>query len=124
MKYSQSTRGFYDETIHTEIPADAVEIDFDTYQLLLAGQSNGQIIVPNVNGFPELANPPAPTTEEQAAAVRQQRDRLLTETDWVVVKALETSTVVPANYVTYRQELRDITLQAGFPSTVTWPVLA
>ncbi len=56
-----------------------------------------------------------------AALVRTQRDKLLAETDWVVTKAKETSTNIPAAIKTYRQELRDISSAEGFPHTMTWP---
>ena len=56
-----------------------------------------------------------------AASVRTQRDRLLADTDWVVTKAKETSTNIPAAIKTYRQELRDISAAEGFPHTMTWP---
>jgi hypothetical protein len=46
---------------------------------------------------------------------RKKRDDLLTETDWVVVKAQETSTEVPAEWSTYRQALRDITTHDNWP---------
>jgi len=58
---------------------------------------------------------------EAAASVRNQRDKLLAETDWVVTKAKETSTNIPAAIKTYRQELRDISAAEGFPHTMTWP---
>ena len=56
-----------------------------------------------------------------ATNVRSERDRLIAETDWIVVKAKETSTNVPAAIKTYRQELRDLPTTSGFPHTVTWP---
>ena len=56
-----------------------------------------------------------------ATSVRSQRDRLIAETDWIVVKAKETSTNVPAAIKTYRQELRDLPTASGFPHTMTWP---
>ena len=58
---------------------------------------------------------------EQAANVRQSRNAKLAETDWVVIKAMETGTAVPADVSAERQALRDITTQAGFPWNVTWP---
>jgi len=58
---------------------------------------------------------------EQAKAVRASRDAKLAATDWVVIKAVETSTDVPAETAAIRQALRDITSQAGFPWTITWP---
>jgi len=56
-----------------------------------------------------------------AESVRSQRDRLIAETDWIVVKAKETSTNVPTAIKTYRQELRDLPTASGFPHTMTWP---
>ena len=58
---------------------------------------------------------------EQAKSVRASRDAKLAETDWVVIKATETGTPVPADVAAERQALRDITAQAGFPWTVQWP---
>ena len=58
---------------------------------------------------------------EQAKNVRNSRNQKLAETDWVVIKAMETGTAVPADVAAERQALRDITTQAGFPWNVTWP---
>ena len=49
--------------------------------------------------------------------VRSFRDGLLTETD---VWALSDRTM-SAEQTAYRQALRDITSQAGFPTDITWP---
>ena len=57
------------------------------------------------------------------ASVKQRRDRLLSSTDWQVTKATETGQPVPLPWLSYRQALRDITLQVGYPFTVIWPVL-
>lgn len=53
--------------------------------------------------------------------IRQERDRLLSETDWVVAHATETGQPVPEHMSVYRQELRDLTEQEGFPYHVEWP---
>ena len=59
---------------------------------------------------------------EAAASVRSERDRLIAETDWVVVMAKETGTNIAAAMKTYRQALRDLpTTEAGFPHRITWP---
>jgi hypothetical protein len=55
---------------------------------------------------------------EQAKSVRAERNRLIAECDWTQV---EDSPVDKAAWATYRQELRDLTLQAGFPFDVTYP---
>ena len=52
--------------------------------------------------------------------VRLQRDRLLNETDWIVTKAKETNTNIPAAWKTYRQSLRDVPSQSD-PDNITWP---
>jgi hypothetical protein len=57
---------------------------------------------------------------EQATAeanIRAKRDSLLQETDWMALSDVTMS----AAMTTYRQALRDITGQAGFPYSVTWP---
>lgn len=58
---------------------------------------------------------------EQAKSVRDERDRRLAETDWVVIKALETGAPVPQEITLQRQALRDIPKQPGFPWGVVWP---
>jgi hypothetical protein len=59
---------------------------------------------------------------EQAKSVRAQRDTKLAECDWRVIKALESGTPQDFDWAAYRQALRDITTQAGFPWTIDWPV--
>jgi hypothetical protein len=59
---------------------------------------------------------------EQAKSVRQSRDAKLAESDWRVIKALESNTPQDFEWAAYRQALRDITSQTGFPWTIDWPV--
>jgi hypothetical protein len=59
---------------------------------------------------------------DQAKSVRQSRDDKLKETDWVVIKNLESNANIPGVWEVYRQALRDIPTQEGFPWTITWPV--
>jgi len=54
---------------------------------------------------------------EAATAVRAERDALLAETDWMGMSDV----TMPAEWATYRQALRDVPSQDGFPHTVTWP---
>ena len=58
---------------------------------------------------------------EQAKSVRTARDDKLKECDWVVIKNLELNANIPGAWEVYRQALRDIPAQAGFPQTITWP---
>jgi hypothetical protein len=57
-----------------------------------------------------------------AESVRTQRDAKLAESDWMVIKSAETGIALAAEWAAYRQALRDIPSQAGFPNEVVWPV--
>ena len=59
---------------------------------------------------------------DQAKAVRQQRDTKLAESDWRVIKALESNIPQDFAWAAYRQALRDVSAQAGFPWDIEWPV--
>ena len=54
--------------------------------------------------------------------VRIQRQKLLSQSDWIVTKSIEAGVPVPAAWVAYRQALRDIT-EAGDPLAVAWPTI-
>ena len=58
------------------------------------------------------------TASEQRAA----RDAALSACDWVVVKHLEVGSPVPDAWADYREALRDLPEQPGFPFTHAWPV--
>jgi hypothetical protein len=60
-------------------------------------------------------------TQEKARSVRSERDHMLQQTDWIVVMNAEKGTNIPVEWQRYRQALRDITGQARFPFSVTWP---
>ena len=55
---------------------------------------------------------------EQAKAVRDTRNQKLKDSDWTQVAD---APVDKAAWATYRQALRDITSQAGFPWDIQWP---
>lgn len=55
IKFSAYTGGFYDTDIHTVIPDDAVGITNEYHATLMQGQTNGQEIKADKNGFPVLA---------------------------------------------------------------------
>ena len=55
---------------------------------------------------------------EQAKSVRATRGTKLAECDWTQVAD---APVDKAVWATYRQSLRDVTTQTGFPWTITWP---
>ena len=55
------------------------------------------------------------------AIAREDRNRLLSESDWVVVKAQEDGTPVPAEWVEYRNALRDLPETEGWPFVINYP---
>lgn len=115
--YSPANKGFYTAPVHGDaIPEDAIEVEAEDHAALLAGQGEGKSIVPGEDGYPVLAV--IPLDENQ---VRAKRDALLNASDWVVTRAFETGESVPAEWAAYRQALRDVPEQAGFPESVTWP---
>jgi hypothetical protein len=54
----------------------------------------------------------------QSANARKRRNKLLSASDWTQVAD---APVDKAAWATYRQALRDISAQAGFPWAVEWP---
>ena len=67
--------------------------------------------------------PQVVSDEHLIEVAKTQRDLLLSETDWYLIRQVETGEAVPANVLNYRQALRDITKQPGYPNTIEWPVL-
>ena len=67
--------------------------------------------------------PPAPTPEELAAEVRIQRNRLLASSDWTQLADARDALgeTKAAEWDAYRQALRDVPQQEGFPENVVWP---
>lgn len=90
--------------------------------------------VANENGWVECPNeadigwevdahgkfsPPKPDLETLSFMVRAERDRLLQSTDWT--QGADIPTTIKSAYKPYRQALRDVPLQEGFPYNIIWP---
>ena len=56
-----------------------------------------------------------------AASARQKRDRLIATTDYLVTPDYPIEPDRLAKVKIYRQALRDIPEQSGFPRSITWP---
>jgi len=59
--------------------------------------------------------------ELPANIAREERNRLLAKSDWMVVRAYDTGEALAPEWQEYRQALRDITQQSGFPDSIQWP---
>lgn len=97
------------------MPFDCVEITETEYRRMFDGQTAGKLIVPGVDGYPTLVDRPPPT----AAELREQRNFLLSKTDWT--QAADVPQATKDKWAPYRQALRDIPQQAEFPMNVVWP---
>lgn len=60
-----------------------------------------------------------PTRAMTAAELRQERNKRLASSDWTQVAD---APVDQAAWATYRQALRDVPAQSGFPHSIEWPV--
>lgn len=62
-------------------------------------------------------------TPEQYAEklAREERNNRLITSDWTQLVDSPVSAEEKAAWATYRQALRDLTEQEGFPTTITWP---
>lgn len=66
------------------------------------------------------AYPPEPVPEpDPAEAARDKRNRLLRDSDWAVLPDAPASN--EQEWRDYRQALRDVPQQSGFPDDITWP---
>jgi hypothetical protein len=61
----------------------------------------------------------APSYDRQDQAIKSQRNLLLTSSDWTQLPDVPLAT--KDAWTTYRQALRDITAQSGYPFNVVWP---
>lgn len=56
---------------------------------------------------------------EKAGQIRSERDSKIAETDWTQGKDIPDN--ISSKWAVYRQALRDVPAQSGFPWTVQWP---
>ena len=88
MFYSKSQGGFYSTEIHGEnIPSDAVEITDEQHAALLQGQTDGQEIAGDDNGFPILIDRVQVVVVPGIVTMRQARLALLEAGQLAAVEA-------------------------------------
>jgi len=64
---------------------------------------------------------PTQITTQLAQVARDKRAILLSNSDWTQLPNNPLSNDAQQAWATYRQQLRDIPTQAGFPGTINWP---
>ena len=126
--YSPTERAFLFSDVHgapdgnPRYPDDAVEVSAVDYAALMEAQAapNWSTIEPDENGAPKAV----PASDERLAGfVRMERDTRLAASDTLVLpdRWASYTSEDQAAVVSYRQALRDLPDQLGFPRDVTWP---
>jgi hypothetical protein len=62
------------------------------------------------------------TIEDFYNELRTKRNELLAKTDWTMLSDVSLSKEKKAEYIKYRQQLRDLPLTAT-PENITWPII-
>jgi hypothetical protein len=108
--------------LNADVVFDSPYPDFTRYQVASEGpavEQNGQwytsYVITDVNADA--------IDNTQATSVRQQRDDKLAKCDWTDTASAPArlGQAVYEQWQTYRQALRDLTKQNGFPWSITWP---
>ncbi|MNJ21242.1 hypothetical protein D3C77_155890 [compost metagenome] len=122
--FSAATNGFYNSDDHQVVPDDAIEISKELLEDLVTGNATGLVVAAGVDGTPICVTQESLLSDDEVAAgLRQKRDVLLAGSDWVSLRANDTGTAVPTEWLVYRSGLRDLPTQSGWPRNVTWPEL-
>jgi hypothetical protein len=108
------------EGINEEYPFTASPTDVEAHgRAIFAAAAAGEY-----GPVAEYLPPPAPTPEELVAQATAKRNQLLAESDWTQLPDARAAMGAEkaAEWDAYRQALRDITDQPGFPAEINWPV--
>jgi hypothetical protein len=88
--------------------------------LVIAFGPNNEHYEPTVEASQTLSiEENQPTRSRSASEVRQNRNDRLAASDWTQMPDYSGSD--KADWATYRQALRDVPSQDGFPRDITWP---
>lgn len=97
-------------------------LDYNGF-VVIEQTEEGVTVTPNTEAWEawkaEQPDPSILVAEE----VRQQRNTLLSETDWTQLNDAPLTDEEKEKYRTYRQALRDIPQQESFPENITWPTI-
>lgn len=83
--------------------------------------TRGDCSIQQIDGGYQIIQNPEPDDSEIAMRVRAKRDRLITETDYYLMPDYPSNPQNLEELKIYRQALRDLPVQEGFPRNVRWP---
>nr|DAL76070.1 MAG TPA: tail assembly chaperone protein [Caudoviricetes sp.] len=69
----------------------------------------------------QIVKAPEPTDEELSTQARTERDRKIAKTDYYMMSDYPSNPQNLEELKVYRQALRDVPKQEGFPMDVRWP---
>lgn len=70
--FSPAALGFFSSELHSQLPADAIDITPQAHEALLAGQAEGKFIAAGPGGAPMLIDPPPPASVVPHSVTRFQ----------------------------------------------------
>lgn len=110
---------------NSEHPYDKIvcieNFDNGEYPIMLGSSYQNDKFIPSEENLKELELIKESQKEALSNAIRSERNQKLVESDIVMFKFLENGNVVPESLQKYRQALRDIPEQIGFPENIVWP---
>jgi hypothetical protein len=83
--------------------------------------TRGDCSIQQVDGGYQIIQNPEPDDSMVAEAIRNKRDNLIGETDYYLMPDYPSNPQNLEELKVYRQALRDIPKQGGFPRDVRWP---
>ena len=100
--------------LNEPIPFSASLNDLETHGVDLYNRAIALEFGPIVEFEPPVISP-----SDLASIARQKRNELLKQSDWTQLNDIPEDTQLL--WQPYRQELRDISKQPGFPTEIEWP---
>lgn len=115
-----ATRGFTAEQWDSHGYNKAVPMDREPFTRYETGWIKGEDMICREHLVTATPDETA-RSEHEAATVRIERDRLLAASDWTQLVDSTLDDAATVLWQSYRQALRDVPQQDGFPATVDWP---
>ncbi|MFM2482788.1 phage tail assembly chaperone [Celerinatantimonas sp. YJH-8] len=130
MQYSPSRNMFFNPDWQSRYqasgtwPDDLIDIEADIFDEYTGIAPDGKQRQSDPDGHPCWADLPQPTDDQkqaaQAAVIRSRRDALVDRVSREINR-LEDKNQDASPWRAYREQLRNVPEQDGFPFTVTWP---
>ncbi len=83
--------------------------------------SGGEVVLGNPVDYTQIPQTPDIIGVATEGDIRKQRDKLLAASDYTQMGDSPLTDDCKLAFASYRQSLRDITAQTGFPTEISWP---